>query len=265
MTRDGHSATYEVRNGIIRFRSHFGPLNARLLNQPAEALAEKLLALQIGGAARKSGSTDKAEAARLLQSEWDSKWNARTPARWINRPPPAELAEAVAAGWLPRSGRVVDLGCGTAEIAAWFASRGYQATGIDIAQAAVDRAAAKHGDLSKSMEFIAVDLCSHALPGRQFDILVDRGCLHQIPPNLVPDYVRNVRSIAAPGAKLMLFSKAFRDGNRFGDPEEVREQTDWVRETFAGHFDLDRAVPVYLNPGKRQDPQPGMAFWLSRA
>lgn len=159
---------------------------------------------------------------------------------------------------------MLDLGCGKAEIAAWFAERGYQATGVDIAQAAVDRAAAKHAHLSTSIEFIAIDLCTRTLPDRTFDILIDRGCLHQIPQNLRPDYVRNIWSVAAQGAKLLVFMKAFRDGRSFGEAEETKLGADWARRTFAGHFDLERALPTFLNPGNPEDPLPGMAFWLSR-
>lgn len=262
--RGKHSAQYEVRHGKVRISSKFGKLLAPLEGQRAEVLAGKLLGLQIGTAARQAGELGKEEAARHLQSEWQDKWIAAPRSRWINRPPPAEVVEAVASGWLPGEGRVIDLGCGTAEIAAWFAERGYQATGADIAQAAVDRAARRHSHLLDAIEFVAVDLCTQTIPGRSFDILVDRGCLHQLPPSLVADYVRNVASIAAPGAKMMLFSKAFREGNQFGDAEETEQATAWVRSAFAGYFELERALPTYLDPDDPKDPLPGMAFWLTR-
>ena len=175
-----------------------------------------------------------------------------------------EVIEAVETGWLPKTGRMLDLGCGTAEIAAWFAEHGYQATGVDIAQAAVDRAAARHGHLSTAIEFITIDLCTQTLSNRTFDILIDRGCLHQIPGNLVADYVRNIPSLAAPGAKMLVFMKAFREGRSFGDAVEIKLRKDWARRTFADHFNLERALPTYLNPDNPSDPLPGMAFWLSR-
>jgi SAM-dependent methyltransferase len=213
---------------------------------------------------RREWPSDKAEAARLLQTQWDRKWGSSTQARWADRPTPVEVIEAVATGWFPTNGRMLDLGCGTAEIAAWFADRGYQATGVDIARAALDRAAARHGHLSTPIEFIAIDLCTGTLPNRTFEILIDRGCLHQIPENLVADYVRNISSVAAPGAKMLLFMKAFREERSFGDAEETELRTDWARRTFAGHFELERALPTYLNRDNPDDPLPGMAFWLSR-
>jgi len=213
---------------------------------------------------RRTWPSDRGEAARLLQAQWDKKWSSSSRARWADRPAPTEVIEAVDSGWLPKTGRMLELGCGTAEIAAWFAERGYKATGVDIAQAAVDRAAARHDHLSTPIEFFAVDLCTQTLPDRTFDILIDRGCLHQIPQNLVADYVRNISAVAAPGAKMLLFMKAFREGRSLGDVEEVKLRTDWTRRTFAGHFDLERALPTYLNPDNPKDPLPGMVFWLSR-
>jgi len=212
---------------------------------------------------RRASPVLKDESARLMQAEWDRKWNNSLVTRWAGRPPPAEVINAVASGWLPESGRMVDLGCGTAEIAAWFAERGYEATGIDIAQPAVERAAARHQDLSAPLELIAMDLCTQTLPDRAFDILVDRGCLHQIPKNLVADYVRNVSAMAATGARMLLFMKAFRVRS-WGDAEETAARTNWTRRAFAGQFKVERALPTYLKPNDPENPLPGMAFWLSR-
>lgn len=266
VTRGEHTATFEERDGKVLVTSVFGSLQIEAGSAPAKALAMTLLGLQMGWAARRSGHLDKSEAAQVLQAEWAEKWGSTFQARWIDRPPPVEVINAVEDGWLPKTGRMIDLGCGTAEIAAWFAERGYQATGVDIAQAAVDRAAAKHSNLKGSLELFAADLCAQTLPAQAYDILVDRGCLHQIPPNLVPDYVRTIASAAVPGAKLMLFMKAFRSrGIEFGNAEVIERMTDRIRRTFAGEFDLERAVPTYLNPDNPEDPQPGMAFWLNKA
>ncbi|MCL6729994.1 class I SAM-dependent methyltransferase [Sphingomonas hankyongi] len=213
---------------------------------------------------RRDWPSDKEEAAQLLKARWDYRWISASDARWADRPTPTEVIDAVASGWLPKSGRMLDLGCGTAEIAAWFAERGYEATGVDIAQGALDQAAKRHADLSRPIEFIAADLCTQTLPGRTFDILIDRGCLHQIPENLVADYVRNIASLAAPDARMMLFMKAFREGPVSDLLEEMELRTDWVRRIFAGHFALERALPTFLNPDNPKFPLPGMAFWLSR-
>lgn len=205
----------------------------------------------------------RAEAAAILQSVWDRSWQEGGKKRWSDRPAPRELEEASASGWLPKTGRVVDLGCGTAEIAAWFAARGYQVTATDIAQAALDRAAKRYGDLP-AIDYVAANLCTETLPGRQFDILVDRGCLHQLPDYLIPDYIRNVAAMAAPGAKFLLFTKAFRDGRPYADAGETGVRRRWIRAVFAGVFQLERAEPTYLAPDNPQDPLPGMVFWMAR-
>jgi SAM-dependent methyltransferase len=212
----------------------------------------------------RASPSEKREAARIIQEEWEWKWRTGFHGRWADRPAPPEVAKAVASGWLPPTGRMVDLGCGTAEIAAWFAERGYHATAIDIAQAAVDRAAEKHAVLAARMDFIALDLSTQSLPGRTFDILIDRGCLHQIPLPLCADYARNVAAMAAPGAKMILFMKAFRDGRPFGDADEAKLRTIWAKRILGAYFELERAEPANLNPDSDENPLPGMAFWLTR-
>jgi SAM-dependent methyltransferase len=173
------------------------------------------------------------------------------------------VIEAVATGWLPDHGRMLDLGCGRAEIAAWFAERGYQATAIDIAQGALDQAAAKHAGVF--IEYIAMNLCTQTLPGRTFDFLIDRGCLHQLPPNLVTDYVRNLSAMAAPRAKMLLFMKAFRGRREFGDPVELSARNATISQIFDGYFEVERAEPTYLRPDDSADPLPGIAYWLSHS
>jgi hypothetical protein len=85
-----------------------------------------------------------------------------------------------------------------------------------------------------------------------------------LPEFLVPAYVANVAAIAAPDAKMMLFTKAYREGRPFADPRETALRAEWVRNRFAATFALERAEPTYLNPSKAEDPLPGMAFWLAR-
>jgi len=206
---------------------------------------------------------DKKEASKVLYSWWEQNWRDKAPGRdWTSRPIPREIEGALARGWLPASGSVVDLGCGTADIAAWFAERGYWAMGIDLSDAAVKEAATRHAGLSENLKFRAMDLCSER-PKRKFDILIDRGCLHQLPDNLVADYVANLAEMAKPGAKMMLFTKAFR-GKSPDIRTEARQRRLWVEAAFKDHFEVKRARPTLLNRDDPKQKLPAMAYWLVR-
>src|SRR5215471_14289650 len=65
--------------------------------------------------------------------------------RWwhLSRPSP-ELLAALGDGWLPSSGRALDVGCGLGVEAGYLAAAGWQVAGIDLSQVALARAAAGH-------------------------------------------------------------------------------------------------------------------------
>lgn len=79
----------------------------------------------------------------------------------------AEILEPLPAG------RALDLGCGEGGDALWLASRGWQATAVDISQTAIDRARVAATQLpsgSGSAEFLVADLQTWS-DERKFDLV----------------------------------------------------------------------------------------------
>ena len=66
---------------------------------------------------------------------------------------------------------------------------------------------------------------------------------------------------AAPGARFLLFVKAFRDGVPIGDPDERDRRTREVEDVFAGSFTIDRIRETHLD---RIATLPGLVFWMTR-
>jgi SAM-dependent methyltransferase len=193
---------------------------------------------------------------------WEGKWTTGHLSRpWAHRGVSPEIVDAVSSGWFPSRAPVLDIGCGLGKVAAWFAKQGHATVGFDISSTAVARAAEMHAPLPPNLEFMALDACHDPLPNRQFRILIDCGCFHTIPPGLVRVYTRNIASVAAPGARMLLFIKAFRHGRPFGDPRETEMHVDLVRNAHAGRFDIARFAPTDLNAGAKP-PLPGLVFWL---
>ena len=89
---------------------------------------------------------------------WSGKVNARL----------AEVLEAVA----PTPGRALDVGCGEGGDVVWLAQHGWQVTGVDISQVALDRAqaAADAADLSEHVTFERHDL-TRTFPDGEFDLV----------------------------------------------------------------------------------------------
>lgn len=202
---------------------------------------------------------------------WEARWAADDfSPKWANRGVSPEIVDAVKSGWLPSVGPVLDIGCGLGEIAAWFGGQGYEALGFDIAASAIRRAQDKHAPLPSNLEFMALDACRGPIPNRQYRILIDRGCLQTIPPKRVVSFTRNIASVAPPGARMLLFMKAFRHGRPFGDPWETDLHVTFVRNAYAGKFEVERYAPTYMKrhgedrPGGTQPAVslPGLVFWL---
>lgn len=199
---------------------------------------------------------------------WSTRWN--TPGfkpKWADRGISPEIVAAVETGWLPDRGRVLDVGCGWGEVAVWFAQRGYDATGVDYPEA-IRKAIEKYAHLESKPHFLALDICDSLPFDLQFDIFIDRGCLHGIPAVLIGNYVSNISSMASPDARMLLFVRAFREGQPFGDEAETSRHVDGIKRIFSGLFAVESHSPTYLNVGGIRDarnPLPGLVFRLKRS
>jgi len=220
-------------------------------------------------ATRAPASAEVAFARQRRRRYWKERWakvGIDRP-KWFDRGVAPEIVEAVDSGWLPGRGRVLDIGCGQGDVAAWFAKRGYEATGADFTEAC-RVASRRHADrLGRNLRFLALDITDVVPADERYDIVIDYGCLHGMRDLLVERYVGNISSMAPPGARMLLFMKAFRGGEPFGDETHMRERADWVRRMFAGRFAIESHRPVYMNKGGTRDPSrplPGLLFRLER-
>jgi len=128
--------------------------------------------------------------------------------------------------------------------------------GIDV-DAAIQRAKVQHCHVQGNLEFQTLDVCGVASPLARFDALFDRGCLHGIHRNSVPEYVRNVAAWSNPGARYLLL---FRIAEKSHDAVISK-----ITATFQPLFTIAKAEKTQLgeeSPGGK--PEPGVAFWLVR-
>ncbi len=114
-------------------------------------------------------------------------------------------------GLIPGPGaRLLDLGCGEGQNAAYFARLGLRVTGVDISPTAIQRASRLAAEQRLPMDFRVADVLDLVGVGdRAFDVATDIGCLHM----LVRDehrrrYLRSVRRILRLGGVFFLFEGA---------------------------------------------------------
>ncbi len=114
-----------------------------------------------------------------------------------------QLGMALAADYYPKSGRVLELGCGAGDLSLELARRGYEVSGIDIAPAAIEWARDKARERGLNADFqvgSVLDLANYA--DASFDMVLDGYCLHCIIGDDRPKFYAAARRVLRPGGLL---------------------------------------------------------------
>lgn len=74
--------------------------------------------------------------------------------------------------------KALDVGCGTGDNSIWLAKNGFQATGTDISDIALEKAKAKASKAGVGCDFVLADFLTDTLEGAPFGFVFDRGCFH---------------------------------------------------------------------------------------
>jgi len=102
-----------------------------------------------------------------VSSDWEERY-AAVERLWSGEP--NEHLTRLAAAWRP--GRSLDIGCGEGDDVLWLASRGWQATGVDMSPTAVSRLRAGAAERGLGgVQGAVVDLTTQALPAGPFDLV----------------------------------------------------------------------------------------------
>ncbi|WP_037577603.1 class I SAM-dependent methyltransferase [Phaeacidiphilus oryzae] len=103
-------------------------------------------------------------------------------------------------------GRALDLGCGPGRNAVHLAARGFQVDAVDLSRVALawagERAAAAGVEV-RLLQGDAFALLPDQLPG-PYDLIVDSGCFHHLPPHRRVSYLGLLDRVLAPGGHLAL-------------------------------------------------------------
>jgi len=107
--------------------------------------------------------------------------------------------------FVPRRGRLLELGCGAGNITLWLGARGYEVHGVDISPVAIGWARQRAGLSKRKADFREGNVVTlHGWPRDKFDVVLDGHCLHCI---IGSDRARTLRSafrVLKPGGCLIV-------------------------------------------------------------
>lgn len=110
----------------------------------------------------------------------------------------------------PPYGRALDLGCGTGIHAVELARRGWEVTGIDCERKAIDIARERARVVGVAPTFLLGDVAALEREdiGRDFELVVDFGTVHGLPPAQSAAAGRSVNAVTSSGSVALVLAFA---------------------------------------------------------
>ena len=152
-------------------------------------------------------------------------------------------------------GKFLDLGTGPGTQAVHLSKLGFDVTGNDLSEYAIEKARS----LTDKVHFIVDDILNSQLKKNEFDYVFDRGCFHVLSIDDRDKYVMTIKNILKDNG--ILFLKCFSDK----EPHEegpYRFSQDKIKEIFGNDFEiLSIKETVYQGT---LDPLPKALFVVMR-
>jgi SAM-dependent methyltransferase len=140
-------------------------------------------------------------------------------------------------------GRLLDAGCGTGEHALMAASIGVDATGIDDAPLAIEKARAKAHDSGLDVRFVVGSVLELAALEERWDTVLDCGVFHVFDDDDRMAYVRSLAAAIEPDGRYFMLCFSDRQPGGIG-PRRVSQ--DEIRAAFADGWRIDSIEPAAI-------------------
>ena len=143
---------------------------------------------------------------------------------WDTKVTPPEVVELIGGEVLP-PGRALDLGCGTGTNCMYLARHGWEVVGVDFSILAIRRARRKARRAGVDCQFYRDDVTDLAFLTDPFDLALDIGCLHSLPPEEWERYAAEVARLVRLGDLYLLYAftpRPSQSPTRGLAPQEVR-------------------------------------------
>jgi 2-polyprenyl-3-methyl-5-hydroxy-6-metoxy-1,4-benzoquinol methylase len=163
-------------------------------------------------------------------------------------------------------GRVIDLGCGTGDLAIWLAGQGRTVTGVDFLAAPLAQARAKAAAEGVAVNFLQMDALAVGSIPERFDAAVDCGLFHTFDDAGRRAYVAALARLLEPGARLFVLCMADAEPGTHG-PRRV--STAEIHAAFGDGWEVESIEPATFTvvpgiPGAEFSPG-GARSWFVTA
>ena len=200
-------------------------------------------------------ANDKDSVGPRTPERFDAHYAGKPP--WdIGRPQPTFLALAQSGAI---RGRVLDVGCGTGDLVLMAAAMGLDATGVDMAAAAIKIAESKARERGLSARFLIWDVLQLTSLNEQFDTVLDSGLYHVLEEDDLPRFADSLRAVMKPGGRyfMMCFSDR-QPGERYINKGPRRVTEDEIRASFKDGWTVDSIQPA---KGDRLNDPDSVLMW----
>ena len=127
-----------------------------------------------------------------MRNPWAREY-AKTPNRYIWGKTPSRFAHELIA-FVPPGGRILDLGCGEGRDSVYFASCGFEVTGLDISDAGLEKAERLADERGVTVRWLCRSMLDVPVTGR-FDLVYSCGAIHHVPRNDRPRLFKRLKAL----------------------------------------------------------------------
>ncbi|MFZ2640762.1 MAG: class I SAM-dependent methyltransferase [Verrucomicrobiia bacterium] len=171
----------------------------------------------------------------MIERDWNQTYRDPQAPPWDTGKPSTQLRLLLESGAV-KPCRALDLGCGTGTNAIFLAQQGFNATGVDLSEVAVQRALEKARTAGVTANFICASVLALPDLGEPFEFVSDIGCFHTLAKDQRNAFVAQVTRVTQPGSVYFLLCGNAKEPLDPGPPTLSEEE---IRGTFSGHFDIE--------------------------
>ena len=133
------------------------------------------------------------------------------------------------------SGKFLDLGTGPGTQAMQISNLGFDVTGSDLSNSAIERAKKLYPNTS----YIVDDILNSKFLDNAFDYILDRGVFHIFEQEKLPDYLRQIKRILKKNGILFLKCMSVEEKNLEDGKGPFLYSKEQIKEIFENNFEIE--------------------------